>query len=923
MRLNRLPYLPSKYKHYLISFLIQIVLAGFFIHHWDGFVFITSAKQFLQGITPYETALKAPLYTFCGDIQMWYAYPPLPLLLFSSSYAVYFYLLGQNLILERIFLKLVFILGNLLCAFLVYKLVGGASSARNAAKAEKLVLYNPFLIFIAAVWGMFDIWMVNFLLLSLLSLRQDRFGRAGVYFGLSVLVKPIPAILAPLLLAYTWNKAKNLTRPIVFGSAAIITFILISLPFFLSCPQGFVDQVLGMHGERPPFGWAPLQLFYIGHLLGAARAISLPSLSAATISAVSFALLAITTFTIFLYYWLKKEGEEKKMLPLLFLAILTFTLFSKGVSPQHFVIPLVLAIILLLSFGDYSLIERGDIKRYYKFLVLPYLLASILEGRHYFMFIPPDIARPLIGKSAAELDLQIASNFPISPDFYYAIPQVIHVLLIAPAVIIAGIMVYKSLRQIFPGISCEVMAYSTKRSQEIRAKALEKPLTVFMASLLVILPALAGAVSYRNGSKEPSAPPQLSFNQGDRLIGIFYYYWWHNPSFDPQLRSGCWLKTELTPKEGYYWSTYAYMKQDIQQIEQADIDFAILSFHDYYIERYITFARASEEAGFYFAPVIELGDLGHHAKYLAQNPQGLPNNRHYLSLTTQTEEKVINLIDVALKLKDSPAFLIYQMKPVVFLNGSLHFSPGWSEEEIHYLAQSVLGFYCQEYDCEPNIALEKISQNWGAKIADIADMKRYYPQSPDAFHSPQNKIEQDWSAGFKYTKAQFWGEIQAEVEEQNGDIFWVGDCTSERGEIGGDAVETSLQLFDATFMPSSSPACSYAADKTLNSWENQTRFLFDSSSRHHAATIATTIPYYNNRKVNPEGRGEVPLRIDGELSYDLLWRIALQHNPNIVLIASWNNYYENSCIEPTIEFDELFLHRTKYWATKFKTLPKV
>ena len=155
-----------------------------------------------------------------------------------------------------------FILGNLFCAYLVYRLVAGVSSKEKAAKAEKIILYNPFLIFIAVAWGMFDIWMVNFLLLSLLSLRRDKFGMAGLYFGLSLLIKPIPIIFAPVLLAYVWNKRRNIVKPIVFASAAVAIFALISLPFLLSCPQGFIDQVFGMHAGRPPFAWAPLGLLY-------------------------------------------------------------------------------------------------------------------------------------------------------------------------------------------------------------------------------------------------------------------------------------------------------------------------------------------------------------------------------------------------------------------------------------------------------------------------------------------------------------------------------------------------------------------------------------------------------------------------------------------------------------------------------------
>jgi hypothetical protein len=802
----------------------------------------------------------------------------------------------------------------------VYKLVSGASGEENASKAQKLVLYNPFLIFIAAVWGMFDIWIVNFLLLSFLSLRRNKFGRAGAYFGLSLLIKPIPAILAPLLLVHTWNKTKSFAKPAIFGFAAAVTFIIISLPFFLSCPQGFMEQVLGMHTQRPPFGWAPLQVFYLGHLLGTVRAISFPSFSAATISAISFALLAITTFIIFLYYCLRKEREERGFLALIFLLMLSFTLFSKGVSPQHFVIPLVLAIVLPYAYSEYKIIEIRDVKRYCKFLILPYLVASILEGRHYFMFIPADIASPLIGRSAAKLDLDIASKFPISPDFYYAIPQVSHAFLIAPAVIMAGIIVYKSLRQIFPAISCEVISYLIRRRQEIGAKALEKPLTVFMVSLFAILPVLTGIASYQNGEEEGSAPSHLSFDRQDKLTGIFYYYWWDNPSYNPQLQYDCWLKAGLTPKEGYYDSTYAYLKQDIQQIKQANIDFTVLSFHDYYIERYIAFARASEEEGLYFAPMIELDDLRQHTKYLAQGPHGVPVEQRYLSFTKETREKITSLIDVALKLNDSPAFLVYEAKPVVFLNGNLPFSPGWSEKEIHYLAQLVLKLYCQEYSCEPKVAWDRISENWGTKIANLEDMGRYYPQSLDAFHSPQNRIEQDWAHGLKIGQAQFWREIQAEIEQENGDAFWIGDYTCEQSEIEGDMLEISLQLFDAIFMPSPSPAWSYTGDdeEALSLWENQTRLLFDRSKGYNAPIIATTMPYYNDRKIKPEGGAEIPLRIKEELSYGLFWEIALQERPNIVLIDSWNNYYNSSCIEPTVEFGELFLDQTKYWTTKFK-----
>ena len=85
--------------------------------------------------------------------------------------------------LQRISVTLPFILGNLLCAYLVYKLVAGVTSEDKANKAEKIILYNPFLILITSVRGMFDIWMVDFLLLSLLFLRKDQVFQSRIKSG--------------------------------------------------------------------------------------------------------------------------------------------------------------------------------------------------------------------------------------------------------------------------------------------------------------------------------------------------------------------------------------------------------------------------------------------------------------------------------------------------------------------------------------------------------------------------------------------------------------------------------------------------------------------------------------------------------------------------------------------------------------------
>jgi UPF0716 family protein affecting phage T7 exclusion len=639
------------HKHYFISFAIQTALAGFLIHYWDGFVFTTSATQFLHGMTPYEVAAQAPPYTFLGGLQQWYAYPPLPLLLMSATYAPYFFLFGGSPILGRIFIKLTFILGNLLCAYLVYRFVSEVSSKERAAKAEKMILYNPFLIVIAAVWGMFDIWMVNFLLLSLLSLRRDKFGQAGAYFGLSLLIKPIPVILAPLLLAHVWNKRGNIIKPVVFASSAVAVFCLVSLPFFIYTPQGFINQVIGVHLARPGGGWGLLSLQRLlaagseWHIIG----FSMPS---SAIFAFVATLMVLLVLGMSLYYCLRREKNEGRLLVSLFVIILVFTLLNKVVNPQYFVIPIVLAVVLMETYHDYGLFDIKHIRRYYRFLVIPYSVAIFVDSFHFLWFIPSDIAMSLFGWPVNELNLQIASHLPISLTLYRAIPSFILAVLVAPAAIMAAIMVLKSYRIIIPVVAKQVSAYLIRLKPVFNKRIMEKGVTILLASLLLIMPS-AAAMAAQSTSVPPSSPP-LPPPLGEKTVGVFYYFW-ENPSYDAETKYGDWIKAGLTPEEGYYTSTLGYVQKDIEQMKDSGIDFAILPVPDYFFERYFDFAQESEREGFRFAPLIELeGD--------------------------ETAKEIIALVDQALIIEDSPSFLRYDDKPVVFLKGAYYFDPeSWAD----------------------------------------------------------------------------------------------------------------------------------------------------------------------------------------------------------------------------------------------------
>ncbi len=229
-------------KWYIVAFaaalVIRVVVAIPLVHDWDGFVFSESAKNMLHGITPYETVEENDAYIYPNSdspmLQQWYAYPPLPLLMFTFPYFIA-ELSGIDLtpVLENVVLKSPFIFGDLLFAFLVFIFLCN-KSVKSAEHAMLLVLFNPLLIWVSSAWGMFDIWILNFILLFLISLRARAFVLAGFFLALAPEVKLFAVFFLPA--PHHSNHSKNVTTH----------------PSFLS-PSGAGIHLINLH--QPPIGW--------------------------------------------------------------------------------------------------------------------------------------------------------------------------------------------------------------------------------------------------------------------------------------------------------------------------------------------------------------------------------------------------------------------------------------------------------------------------------------------------------------------------------------------------------------------------------------------------------------------------------------------------------------------------------------------
>ena len=55
--------------------------------------------------------------------------------------------------------------------------------------------------------------------------------------------------------------------------------------------------------------------------------------------------------------------------------------------------------------------------------------------------------------------------------------------------------------------------------------------------------------------------------------------------------------------------------------------------------------------------------------------------------------------------------------------------------------------------------------------------------------------------------------------------------------------------------------------------------------------------------------------------YDDQWRSAVTTAADWVIITTWNEFWENTEIEPSVRYGTRFLDRTREWSARFKGLP--
>lgn len=81
-------------------------------------------------------------------------------------------------------------------------------------------------------------------------------------------------------------------------------------------------------------------------------------------------------------------------------------------------------------------------------------------------------------------------------------------------------------------------------------------------------------------------------------------------------------------------------------------------------------------------------------------------------------------------------------------------------------------------------------------------------------------------------------------------------------------------------------------------------------------TALAVMPGYDDRQVRFPG---TVVARKGSECYDMTWRVAMEQDPDWIMICTWNEWHEGSDIEPSVEYGDYYLKLTKQYADTFRT----
>ncbi|MEM1563186.1 MAG: hypothetical protein QW161_00740 [Candidatus Bathyarchaeia archaeon] len=246
-----------------LAVLIRFSFAPFTEHRYDMYIWrLNQAFAYQYGVNP----LNPPAWIDKNATVFFWSYPPLWLFCLLAVYPIYaaashptfpanvselwrdMYTFNnpceayhsyepENLPLLDLLIKTPLILSDLAISLLLLKIIRRFSDEEKARRHVYMWILNPFVIFISAVWGMFDTIPTLFTLLATWLLLEGKSGKSAVSLSTAALFKMYPIIFAPILALLHYKKyrkpAAAMKYLLVTMGLTVLTMLLVQFCFAL------------------------------------------------------------------------------------------------------------------------------------------------------------------------------------------------------------------------------------------------------------------------------------------------------------------------------------------------------------------------------------------------------------------------------------------------------------------------------------------------------------------------------------------------------------------------------------------------------------------------------------------------------------------------------------------------------------------
>lgn len=244
-------------KWYAVAFLLRVVISAIFIDHADGQVLLETGKDII---------VDGRNFYYEGSLQSEFNYFPLAYLPVLTGLGLYYLLELDNIILERIFLRLPMNIADLILSYLIVyyinKFHGSKELDKSISGYENLILFNPFIIYAGSYKGQFDIFVVLFAMIGLIFFRNKNYSISGMFLGLSFLIKQYSALISFFCVIFLVKKEIIDSIKFVLGHLLSVIPILSIFAFFNF--SGMIKHAIMYHVNRTASGYSIT--FYLVYL---------------------------------------------------------------------------------------------------------------------------------------------------------------------------------------------------------------------------------------------------------------------------------------------------------------------------------------------------------------------------------------------------------------------------------------------------------------------------------------------------------------------------------------------------------------------------------------------------------------------------------------------------------------------------------